>query len=119
MGRDDALPGKTTGQETTQEEEAGTRTKAWSMSFRMSAMTWALSLRARTASRECCWMDPRSRAGCPRRTILCFHRASRSTRLSTATLEGAQHRTWGAFGFGDFFQETTSVYTNTNRDPSR
>lgn len=80
------------------------------MSFLMSAMSWALSLRARTASSECCWMEPRSRAGCPRRRTLRFHRARRSSRLSTATLEGAQHRTWGAFGSGDFLLNETTLH---------
>lgn len=54
-------------------------------------------------------MDPRSRAGCPTRRTLSFQRARRSARLSTATLEGAQHSTWGAgcrLGFGG----TTFVY---------
>lgn len=91
------------------------------MSLRMSATIWAPSLRANTASSECCWMDSRSRAGCPRRSARRPLRARRSTRLSTAMLEGAQHRTWGAkleVGFGDpVFKETTSVYTEANRKP--
>lgn len=91
------------------------------MSLRMSATIWAPSLRANTASSECCWMDSRSRAGCPRRSARRPLRARRSTRLSTAMLEGAQHRTWGAklkVVFGDsVFKESTSVYTEANRKP--
>lgn len=91
------------------------------MSLLMSATIWAPSLRANTASSECCWMDSRSRAGCPRRSARRPLRARRSTRLSTAMLEGAQHRTWGrkAQGrvWGFVFKETTSVYTEANRKP--
>lgn len=63
------------------------------MSFLMSATIWALSPWARTASKECCWMGSSRRAGCPRRRTRALEPASLSTRLSTATLDGAQHRT--------------------------
>lgn len=65
------------------------------MSLLMSAMIGALSPRARTSSRQCCWTEPRRRAGWPRRSVRSPQRASRSSRLSTAVLDGAQHSTCG------------------------
>lgn len=63
------------------------------MSFRMSVMMSALSLWDRMASSECFWMDSSSLAGWPSLRTLALHRANLSTKLSTATLDEAQHRT--------------------------
>lgn len=63
------------------------------MSLRMSMMMFALSLWARMASSECFWMDSSNRAGWPSLRTFALHRANLSTKLSTATLDGAQHRT--------------------------
>lgn len=65
------------------------------MSFLISATIWALSPRARTASKECFWMGSSRRAGWPSRRMRTLQPDSLSTRLSTATLEGAQHSTCG------------------------
>lgn len=54
---------------------------------------FALSLWASTASSECFWMDSRSRAGWPSLRTLALQRANLSTKLSTATFDGAQQRT--------------------------
>lgn len=67
-------------------------TKALSMSLRMSLMMSALALRAMMASKECFWMDSSSLAGWPSLRTFALHCANLSTKLSTATLEGAQHR---------------------------
>lgn len=63
------------------------------MSLRMSAMMFALSLWARMASSECFCIDSSSLAGWPSLRIFALQRANLSTKLSTATLDGAQHRT--------------------------
>lgn len=53
----------------------------------------ALALWAMMASNECFCMDSSSLAGWPNLRTFALHLANLSTKLSTATLEGAQHRT--------------------------
>lgn len=70
-----------------------TLTKALSMSLRISLMMSALELWAMMASKECFCMDSSSLAGWPSLRTFTLHCVNLSTKLSTATLEGAQHRT--------------------------
>ena len=63
------------------------------MSLRTSCTIFAPSLDANIASSEYFCILCKSLAGCPRRTHLALPATRRSTRLSTATLDGAQART--------------------------
>ncbi len=72
-----------------------TLTRHLSMSRRTSVTSCFSSLLASRASRECLCTDGRTRAGWPSLTrLVILSPDRRSTRLSTAMLDGAQASTW-------------------------